>query len=172
MNKYLSSCYHLLWYSVAVLLILAAVMVTAVRLALPGIGSYKDQIQAWVSGYMQYPVVINEISADWTGWSPNLHLRNIDLYDQENNRRIARFDYASLGIDLVSSLWRGEIIPQHLSITGLNLDLIRNNDGSISLRNQTMPSNTGNSGNPELAQWLLSQRYIILDEATVDWTDN
>lgn len=147
-------------------------MVTAIRLALPGIGSYKDQIQTWVSEYMQYPVVINEISADWTGWSPNLHLRNIDLYDQENDHRIARFDYASLGIDLVSSLWRGNIIPRHLSVTGLNLDLIRNSDGSISLRNQTMSSNAGNNGNPELAQWLLTQRYIILDKVTIDWTDN
>ena len=172
MNRFLTSCYHLLWYTVATLLILAAVLVTAARLALPGIGSYKDNIQAWVSNYMDYPVVINDISADWTGWVPNLRLTDIDLLEQDGKQRIVRFSSASLGIDIFSSLWSGEIIPQHLAIAGLTLSLTRHEDGTISLSNQTMQGRPGQQANPALTQWLMKQRYIILEDATIDWTDN
>ncbi len=172
MNRFLTSCYHLLWYTVATLLILSAVLVTAARLALPGIGSYKENIQAWVSDYMDYPVVINDISADWTGWVPNLRLTDIDLLEQNGKQRIVRFDSASLGIDIFSSLWSGEIIPQHLAIAGLTLSLTRHEDGTISLSNQTVQGSSGQQANPALTEWLLKQRYIILEDATIDWTDN
>ena len=80
MNRIGSALYHLLWYTVAIIIITGAILVTAIRLALPEIGGYKNEIQSWVSEYMDYPVVIDEISANWEGWVPNLHLDNIDLY--------------------------------------------------------------------------------------------
>ncbi len=170
-KRVLTLLYHFFWYLFAIIIINAAVVVTAVRLALPEIGGYKNEIQSWVSEYMDYPVIIDEISAEWQGWIPHLYLKNIDLYAKDNSQIISRFDSASLGIDLLASLSQGEIIPNQLSVSGLNLELIRERDGSLSISsNQNIPTNNLDDG-AALSEWLLKQRYIILENATVMLND-
>ena len=171
MNKFFTGLYHLLWYTAAVVLILAAILVTALRLALPGIGSYKSEIQSWVSNYMDYPVVIYEINAEWKGWVPHLHLQEIDLYDRAQDKLIAHFAHARLSIDPLASIWQGEIVPQQLAISGLKLDLIRRPNGAVSIRNQSDSSENLQEGNSALAVWLLNQRSIVLEDSSISWKD-
>ena len=48
-SRILKGLYHFTVYAVGVLVLLAAVTVTLVRLLLPDIGIYQKEIQAWVS---------------------------------------------------------------------------------------------------------------------------
>ena len=133
MKRIFTILYHFIWYTFAIIVINAAVFVTVIRLALPEIGEYKNEIQSWVSEYMGYPLVIDNISAEWQGWIPQLYLKNIDLYTKDNRYIITKFDSARVGIDLISSLVEREVIPTHLSVTGLDLTLTRKNDGSFTI---------------------------------------
>ena len=172
LNRILTFLYHFLWYAFAFIILIAAVLVTAIRLALPEIGSYNNEIQSWVSTQMEHPVVIDAISADWQGWTPNLYLGNIDLYTQDNSKLITKFDSAHIGIDLIASIRAGEIIPSYLSVSGLDLDISRRHDGSISISSDNDEDfSADTTKGSALSGWLLKQKHIILEDATVAWHD-
>jgi uncharacterized protein (TIGR02099 family) len=171
-KKFFKSLYHFVWYAFAFIVLTAAVLATVVRLALPEIGGYKDEIQSWVSEYMDYPVVIDDINAEWQGWVPQLYLNNIDLYTVDNTSLITKFDSAYLGIDLIASLNKRELIPSHLSISGLNLEFIRKIDGSISISDDNDNNiSTNSNNNSALSEWLLKQKHIMLENANITWHD-
>ncbi len=171
LKRIFTSLYHFCWYAFAFIVLTAAVLVTVMRLALPEIGGYKNEIQSWVSEYMDYPVVIDEITAEWQGWAPQLYLKKIDLYTPDNKNLISKFDSAHLGIDLVSSINKRELVPSHLSITGLNLEFTRNTDGSISINDNENKNLSNNSGNNALSGWLLKQKHITIENANLIWHD-
>jgi len=172
LNRILTGLYHFFWYAFAFIILNAAVLVTVVRLALPEIGSYNNEIQAWVSKQMEHPVVIEGINAEWQGWTPNLYLENIDLYTQDKSSLITKLDSAHISIDLIASLRSHEIIPNYLSVSGLDLSISRRHDGSISISNDNDPDfNTDSSKSSALSGWLLKQKHIILEKASVSWHD-
>lgn len=172
LNRILTFLYHFSWYALAFVILTAAVLATAVRLALPEIGKYNEEIQSWVSQQMEYPVVINNISAEWRGWTPNLYLNNIDLYTQDNKNIITKLNSAHIGIDLLASIWSRNIVPNYLSVAGLDFDITRHLDGSISIASDdTENLNNSSTKNTALSGWLLQQNHIILESATVSWND-
>ena len=172
LNRILTGLYHFFWYAFAFIILNAAVLVTVVRLALPEIGSYNNEIQSWVSKQMEHPVVIEGISAEWQGWTPNLYLENIDLYTQDNSSLITKLDSAHIGIDLIASFRAREIIPNYLSVSGLDLSISRRNDGSLSISSDNDPDfNTDSSKSSAISGWLLKQKHIILEKASVTWHD-
>ena len=121
---------------------------------------------------MEHPVVIEGISAEWQGWTPNLYLENIDLYTQDNSSLITKLDSAHIGIDLLTSIRAREIIPNYLSVSGLDLNISRRNDGSLSISSDNDASfNTDSTKSSALSGWLLKQKHIILEKASVAWHD-
>ncbi|MBL1142877.1 MAG: TIGR02099 family protein [Proteobacteria bacterium] len=169
LKKFFTILYHFCWYTFAFIVLTAAVLVTVIRMALPEIGGYKNEIQSWVSEYMDYPVVINEITAEWQGWTPHLYLKGIDLYTPDGKSLISKFDSAHLGIDPVASVNKRELVPNQLSIRGLNLEFTRNIDGSISIDNDNnLKTKQDNSA---LSGWLLKQKHITLEKAKLTWHD-
>jgi uncharacterized protein (TIGR02099 family) len=170
LKRIFTALYHFCWYTFAFVVLTAAVLVTVVRLALPEIGGYKDEIQSWVSEYMDYPVVIDEITAEWQGWVPHLYLKKIDLYTPDNNKLIGQFESAHLGIDPIASINNRELVPSQLTISGLNLEFTRNDDGSISINNENNNLNS-TSDNSALSVWLLKQKHILLENAKLSWHD-
>ena len=170
-NKYLIALYHCFWYVFAFIILNAAVIVTVVRLAIPEIGGYTSEIQSWVSNQMKHQVVIGKIDADWQGWSPNIYLKNIDLYSGENAKLITRLDSAQININILASIKAREIIPNYLSVSGLELNVLRRHDGSISITNDESNIHTTTNKSSDLSIWLLKQKYIILENASITWHD-
>lgn len=172
LNKILTGLYHFFWYAFAFIILNTAVVVTVLRLALPEIDSYKIEIQSWVSKQMKHPVVIDKITAEWQGWTPNLYLGNIDLYTQDNTSVITRFDSAQIGIDLLDSVRGLEIIPSYISVSGLDFGVFRHADGSMSINSDNDQDLNANKDNQAaLSGWLLKQKHIVLENASVTWHD-
>ena len=163
--------YHFCWYAFAFVVLNAAVLVTVIRIALPEIGGYKNEIQSWVSEYMDYPVVIEEITAEWRGWTPHLYLKNIDLYSPDNKTLISQFDSAHLGIDPFASINKRELVPSQLAVSGIELEFTRNTDGSISINDTDSLDTPTKSDNTAMSGWLLKQKHIKLENANLTWHD-
>jgi uncharacterized protein (TIGR02099 family) len=171
LKRILTALYHFTWYTFAFIVLTAAVLVTVMRLALPEIGGYKEEIQSWVSEYMDYPVVIGEISAEWQGWTPHLYLKDIDLYTPDNSTLISNFEAAHLGIDPFASINQRELVPSKLSISGLSLEFTRNENGSMSINHSDNNNLKSNTDNNALSVWLLKQNYIAIENASLIWHD-
>lgn len=170
LKRILTLSYRILWYGFAIIVLAAAVLVTGLRLMLPGIGAYNEEIQALVSDYTGYPVTVEGIRAEWEGWTPSIFLDGIVFYNEAGNGPANRFERASVTLDLITSLAQWRLALSQLSVSGLALDLARGQDGRIAIRR-------GGGDDPVAAEdsalpaWLLQQKYIVLDDARLSLSD-
>jgi len=164
--------YSLFLYGVAICVLVTAVAVTIIRLALPDIGSYRSEIEAWVSRYTGLPVVIRSIEAEWSGWIPRLYLEDIELLDKTGKNPVIHFREAQVNIAPLSSLLNRRIIPRQLIISGFRISVTQMEDGSILIRelNRDMQTQEDNSGD-DLTRWLISQTRIVLRDVDIEWLD-
>ncbi len=170
--RILKGLYQVTVYTIGITVLLAAVSATLVRVLLPDIGMYRSEIEAWVSNYMEFPVAIRNIQADWQGWTPYLYLEDIDLLNKAGTRTIIKFESAQVSIDPLATLMRRQIVPDRLVISGFELGLTRLADGSIDVAGLESGKNMQhNRSNNELAEWLFGQRLIELQNVQIKWLD-
>ncbi|MEX2517230.1 MAG: YhdP family protein [Gammaproteobacteria bacterium] len=163
--------YNFCWYAVGGLILSAAILVSIARLLLPGIGEYRDDIQTWISDYMGYPVIIQEVQADWRGWTPRLYLNGVKLLEPESNNTIAVFENAYLSVNPVKSLWQQEIVPETLSISGARLRLIRELNGSLRISESSDQQQLDPRQTQAFSDWLQQQPSIRLENVQLIWLD-
>ena len=159
-SRILKGLYHFTVYAVGILVLLAAVLVTLVRLFLPDIGIYRNEVEAWVSKYMGYPVVIHTIDANWQGWTPELTLTNIDLLNKAGTEEITHFDKARIKIAPLATLMERQFIPKSLIISGFELSVTRHQNGAISVQDIELENINKKQSDNELADWLFKQDEI------------
>ena len=164
--------YHFTVYAIGILVMTAAVVVTLIRLFLPDIGSYRDEVEAWVGNYMEYPVVMHSLDATWEGWVPLLHLKDIELMNKAGTQAITHFDSAQIKIAPLASLLKRRIVPKQLTIKGFELAIAHLSSGAIFIEGINVSDRqTNQSGNNELAEWLFKQDQIIIKDARIQWID-
>ena len=163
--------YHFTVYAVGILVLLAAVLVTLVRLFLPDIGIYRNEVEAWVSKYSGYPIVIHSIKASWQGWTPELTLTNIDLLNKAGTEEITHFDKARIQIAPLATLVERQFIPKSLVISGFELSITRHVNGAISIQDIELENIKKKQSDNELAEWLFKQDEIEIQNAQIEWID-
>ena len=172
LKRTISTLYHFTVYAVGVIVLLAAVTVTMLRLLLPDIGQYRSEIEAWGSRYMGFPLVIRAIDASWQGWIPNLNLSDIDLLSKAGTDSIIHFDSAQVKLDPIATLLKRRLVPRRLMVSGFDLSVIQQGNGAIIIQGISMENNTGNTDKNELAEWLFKQNRIELQNANIKWIDH
>lgn len=163
---------HFAVYAIGTVVLLASVLVTAVRIVLPDIGIYRGEVEAWVSNYMGYPVAIRSMDASWQGWVPNLQLTNIDLLNQAGTRTITHFAAANITVDPIATLLARRIVPRQLVISGFDISIVRMENGALIVQGINLGTAPGaQTGRSELADWLFRQERIRIEKGTIQWTD-
>ncbi len=164
--------YHFFLYSFAFAILTFAILITVIRIALPGIGGYRQQTQDWISQYMNYPVAISGIDADWNSWTPNLRLHQVRILDPVSNEHILEFNSVLISIDIYKSLVKNEIIPRTITVSDLSLTLIRRLDGSVTA-SKYLPDDFSEKqlDNDALAKWFLVQKNILVTKAQITLLD-
>ncbi len=164
---------HLCWYSIAATIITIAVAVTLLRIFLPDIGRYRDDVQLFVSEHTGYPVEIRKIDARWDGWIPNLYLEDISVLDKQGTMPLVHFDEAFMELDPVASLQQRSLVPLQLKISGIDLSISRQEDGSIIVVESGTKLLTDNDdfNNQGLTDWLRRQKRIFIENANLSWID-
>ena len=150
-----------------VLYFAAGLLFVSVRyLVLPNVGTWRSAIAEQASSAVGAPVRIGAIHADWDGFRPRLHLRQVDVLDGRGE--------VALGLDRVdatiawSSLIRFRPYFDRLELFQPDLALSRSADGSISVAGIRA---TGASGGSDGFEWLLHQRQIVVRDARLSWED-
>lgn len=164
MLKYLlSKC-----VAVAVVLIIAtALLVSLVRLLLPVVGQYRSDVEAWINQSVGQPVVIGALAAEWRGLGPSLKLTAVHMRDAEQ-RPVAYFEEVNIDIDVVASLLHGRFEPGHITVTGVNLSIVRRQDGSLVIAGI---AGSAEGDNAVMRDWLFSRERISIEKSRVQWRD-
>jgi len=162
--------YPYFYYPLIFLILLVLIFIIGIRLSLPKISTYKNEIQSIITDYVGYSVNIHAIQAEWKGWTPNLYLEDIKILSQNNNTEIIKFKSARIGINLIESIYKQNIIPGYILISGLNLEIYRTKNGVISIRNENIDG-TNTNKQTGLSEWLISQKHLILEDVNLIWKD-
>lgn len=153
-----------LWTLFAALAVFFAVVISIARLMLPEIEQQRDAIAQWLSDYIDRPVQIGGVSANWHGWSPSIRVMELVLLDESGAAELARFKHATIDIALFESIATVSLVPRRLAVSGMEAAFERDADGNIRIAG--MPP-----ARWPVAQWILQQRNFALTDAVVSYVD-
>ena len=169
-----SKIYHnkLVFYPIALITILVFILVATTKLILPRVDTYQDQIESIIGNYTGYSVEIDRVNAEWKNWAPNLNIEDIGFYKTKTDNEILRFNSIEIGIDLLSSISKMEIIPSYILISGINLNINRNKNGEISIENNNIVNENNIDNKTGLIKWLFTQKNLRLENINLSWNDD
>ena len=156
------------WFGVAGYFALGLLVLTLRHFVLPGIETYRGDIERALADSLGQPVAIRRIDAHWQGLRPSLRIRGLEIRDAEGRPALGFDDVEA---DLAwSSLWRLEPHFSRLVIDAPTLDLRRDAEGRLFAAGlEIKQDETEDAG---LARWLLSQDRIVIRNATITWHDD
>ena len=153
---------------VAAYFIFAAMMLALRYWILPNIGGYAAAIERSVSKALGERVTIGAIHAGWSGLHPELRLANVTVYDAGGRAALSL-----PGVDAAlswTSLLYGSLHFHSLAFDRPKLEIRRDKAGRFYIAGiELHPERKGDTG---IAEWVLSQREIIIRGANVTWDDN
>ena len=154
--------------AVAVFLIIAtALLFSLVRLLLPVAGQYRSDIEGWINRSVGQSMVIGSLEAQWRGVGPSLKLTGVQMRDAEQ-QPVALFEEVNIDIDVVSSLLHGRVEPGQITISGVNLSVVRRPDGTFVVAGIAGSAETDSA---LMRDWLFSRKGISIEKSRVHWRD-
>ncbi|MEX1081141.1 MAG: YhdP family protein [Halofilum sp. (in: g-proteobacteria)] len=100
MPRLLRIAHRWFWGTIALSLILTAVLLSAARLALPFAGEYRDQVASYLSDYLEASVTIGRLDVEWHGLGPRLRVEDLEIANPALDDAPARADRAYLALAL------------------------------------------------------------------------
>jgi len=134
---------------------------------LPQVSQYRGDIERIASRALGQRVTIGAIDADWQGLRPELLLGNVTVYDHDGRAALSL-----PGIEATVA-WTSVLIgaPRFYSLVfeRPRLEIRRDEAGKLHVAGiELHPAQADDAG---VAQWVLSQREILIRDASVTWED-
>jgi uncharacterized protein (TIGR02099 family) len=155
------------WALFVLYLLFAGALLLLRYYVLPQVSHYRGDIEQIVSKALGQRVTIGAIDADWQGLRPELLLGNVTVYDRDGRAALSL-----PGIEATVA-WTSALIgaPRFYSLVfdGPRLEIRRDEAGKLHVAGiELHPAKAGDGG---VAQWALSQREILIRDASVSWED-
>lgn len=179
-RRLLRFVYHAFWYSLAALVILVAIALSAMRVFLPDLKSYREDIEQFASEAMGRTVQIATMDAKLDGLTPTFIFTDVRLLDRESSRQILRIEQARLGFDLLRSFYSGKAVPSSLTISGIDLVITRRKTGALTIQGLDLANlekelaekqETVMPESDELSRWLFERSRLSIENSRVTWRD-
>jgi uncharacterized protein (TIGR02099 family) len=163
--------HHVLGFTIKLTILvyfLFAILILVLRYAiLPNIDMYKGDIEQAASKLTGNQVSIARIYASWSGLHPSLFLGDVQLRDHQG-RQVLSLPSISATLSWWS-LPTASLRLQSLEIIRPDLAIRRDADGLLHVAGMVIdPAKEGDSAG---AEWLLSQREIVIRQGRLNWTD-
>ena len=134
---------------------------------LPNIDRYKSNVEQLASHATGQPLTIGRIDAGWTHFTPRLVLTDVVIHDQAGGVAL-RLPRVTAGLSWWSAVV-GALRLDTLEIDKADLDIQRDRAGRLFVAGIFI--DTGKSGDGGGADWILSQRRIVIRDGRVRWND-
>ncbi|MGB1236794.1 MAG: YhdP family protein [Pseudomonadales bacterium] len=101
-----------------ILLVIAALITVSVRIALPHIDRFNQDLAGYLSDNLGVDVSIGQLQAQWHRANPQFKINGIRLQDRQHEKRSIAVATLSAELDLVQSVYAGALIFKHLNVDG------------------------------------------------------
>lgn len=133
---------------------------------LPNVERYREDIVAAISRSIGLPVKIGALATDWQGLRPRLSITDVRVYD--NDGREALVLPAVENVVAWRTLLAGQLRLHSFVIDGPTLSVRRATGGEVYVAGIRI---SGEKGEGKVADWILSQRQIVIRGAELEWLD-
>jgi uncharacterized protein YhdP len=155
------------WTLIALYFLFAAALLALRYWILPKVAEYRVDIEQSVTKALGQRVTIGSIDADWQGLRPELLLGNVTVFDHDG--------HAALTLPSVEATvgWTSVLVgtPRFYSLVFDRPQLAIHRDESGRFRVAGIELHPAQGGDTGVAQWVLSQREIVIRDASVTWED-
>jgi uncharacterized protein (TIGR02099 family) len=155
------------WTLLALYFLFAAALLALRYWILPKAAEYRGEVEQSASKALGQRVTIGAIDADWQGLRPELLLGNVTVFDHDGRAALTL-----PGVEATvawSSLFVGSPRFYSLVLDRPKLEIRRDEQGRFQVAGiELHPAQAGDVG---IAQWVLSQREIVIRDASVTWDD-
>lgn len=168
LNRLTHHALGLLLTSLVVAYFIFCTLFLALRyVVLPNIDHYKGNIEQLSSKVIGRPVSIARIYASWDGLHPYLSLNDVVIRDKEGRQALTL-----PSISATLSWWSLLVADLRLDTLQINrpdLDIRREADGKLYVGGIFIDQSK--EGDGKAADWLLSQRLIVINAGSLRWND-
>lgn len=136
-------------------------------LVLPNIDHYKPEVEKLASHFINRPVTINAIYANWNGLNPRLRLDNLIIYNQQGERALVLPE-----VTATLSWWSAvtaQLRLDQLEISRPDLEIERDSEGRIFVGGIAVDLEKQDESRG--MEWLLAQHEIVIRDGWVRWQD-
>ncbi|MGD8589877.1 MAG: hypothetical protein PVG22_13710, partial [Chromatiales bacterium] len=156
------------WQLLAWLLILGAILITLLRVALPlfDLTDYRQEIEQAVERHFGMALRLSGIHAQMRDARLALKFDNISLLDPRTQAPRIHFREAHIQINLLRSLFNGELILGRVLLVGGRLNLLRDQDGVFSINGFRLAGGSDFPFGP-----LLSRLQLRVKDCEIHWQD-
>lgn len=157
-------------YTAATVVILLALIVGGLRLLLPLVPGYQQQIRAAAAAATGLTVDFAGISASWPLQGPELQLYDVVLRDPGSGELLLQSTEISLGVGLLRLLRERRISVERIEISGARLQLERDAAGRLLLQGQPLARLAANRAGPAAGS-LAGALLLQADDLALSYRD-
>jgi len=163
---------------VAITIMVMALLVSGARLLLPYMNTFHLQIEETISEAVGATVEVRSLDASWHGAGPQLKMRGVRVLSGEIE--LLNFEDGRIGLNLLQSLRHRSWQLGDLVVSGVELEIVRDKAGKISVAGFTAPPHQAfkdeqaeqkASNEQALSSWLFSQPRMVVESSEVNWRD-
>ena len=153
--------------AVLIYFIFCALVLGLRYVVLPNIDNYKPDVEKLASSAIGNRVTIADIQASWSGLHPRLTLDTVVIHDKAGQPALtlpsvsATLSWLTLAV--------GELRLQQLEINRPDMDIRRDAEGRLYVAGIFVDAGKGGDGKG--ADWVLSQREIVIRDGRLRWND-
>jgi len=163
-------CARIAWYLGIVLFVAATVALTVFRYWLPALSERKVEIETFVSQQIGHKVTIGEMSADWRGLYPSLHIKDLLLHGEDGREEKLSLEELSLTLDLVPLL-QGRFVFRQVTLLKPRIEVTRTREGNIRIGRLPALKKQPQGSTRDLSHSLFRQEYVVVEDGAIEWRD-
>lgn len=158
-------------------LIFFVVIMGLLRLSLPYLTGYGEDIEKLLSEELGRPVLVGKVDADWRWFSPRLKLHDVTVFNTDKRTLLTRFDEVNFEFGVVSNLLNMSFEPTVITLSGGYVHVERDKQKQLFVQGFQLSSVTdgADSESSEIAvslpKALIDKNFHFLD-MKVKWTDH
>lgn len=160
-----------LGYFIALLVIIAATLVSVGRLLTPYLNQHKADFEVWASQLLNAPVQIDQVHISWNAYVPQLTLKKVTILDKVTNKPTFDIKQIKINVKIIESLIKREPIPSYIKISGMDLTIRTKKAawnvvgfGDIAIADDLLG---GMHEANEVVAWIFSQPALVLSDIHV-----
>ncbi|HAV69252.1 MAG TPA: TIGR02099 family protein, partial [Alcanivorax sp.] len=150
-------------------LLLAAYVVVARQLMLL-VPDYRQELEAVLEEHLGFAIVIEQLDGSMDGLTPRFEVRGLTLPHAEGEPAL-RLDQVSASVSILPTLFHRDLYLRELRIKGVDVHLVRGEDGGIRLRGLEALQDREQGDPADSLRALYRQQRILVEDArfSLDW---